>query len=61
MGKFGGDEEEVVYGIYDIRAWWRESIHPGSILAWMDCDWSRDLGCLESLCLKNYPKTKLNC
>jgi hypothetical protein len=58
MEKYGEYEKEVVYGVYHIRTWRRESIHPSSTLAWMDCNWRRNLGYSEILWLKNYPNTK---
>ena len=56
MAKYGGDEEEIVHGINDVCTWRGKSIHPDSSLAWMDCGWSRSLGYLEVLCLKNQPR-----
>jgi hypothetical protein len=51
--KYGGNEEEIVHGIHDIRTWGRKSTYFGIILAWVDHSWWGDLGSLESLWLKN--------
>ena len=51
--KYGGNEEEIVHGIHDIRTWGRKSTYFGIILAWVDHSWWGNLGSLESLWLKN--------
>ncbi len=49
MEKYGEYEKEVIYGVCDICTRRGQSIYPSSTLAWMDCNWRRNLGYSEIL------------